>query len=946
MDFSEWLKHIATKWQMIWEKEGTFEADPDERPKYFCTFPIPYINGSVHVGHSYSALKVDLIARYKRMRGFNVMFPQGFHATGEPIVGAAKRLSSGDPIQRKTLKEYGIADKDIPKFKDPLHMAKVFKEMMLTDMKSVGLSIDWRRQYVTTTLTPVFSKFIEWQYLTLRDKGYVSQGSHPVIWCPSCKSPTGDHDRLEGEGVSVGEFTLLKFAFEDAFMLPATLRPETVYGVTNMYLVPDPLYKIVQVGDEKWIVSSATVEKLADQDYNPEVIGEFDPHSAFGKTCQNPVTGEDVLILPAKFIDPTTGTGVVMSVPAHAPVDWVALSALQTEPDQLAEFGVTADQIRSLKPIALIKVDGYGDFPAVEIIEEMEITDQTDAQIETATKTIYKKEFHGGVLREITGKWAGRKVSEVKDDMIEDFTAANAATGLLAPASRVMCRCGTQCHVKLLENQWFLNYGDEAWKEQTRQRLASMALYPPEVRSQFEYTIGWLKAKACARKSGLGTPLPWDLDWIVETLSDSTIYMSYYTMSKFVNAGQLKEEHAIVEFFDFVFLNKGDVDEVAKKSKLDKKLLLEIQSEFEYWYPMDLRSSGKDLIMNHLTFSIFQHEAIFRECHQPVAFGVNGFMSYQGQRMSKSRGVLTPSSTAVNTYGADLVRGGLLSAGEALNDASFSDQEVMSQSKWLETLAGMVRRITGGEKADSDMLLIDEWLESRMQGHCRTVAAAIENLMTRTAVVTALFGTMKDLRWYLRRRSNKLGPSFVSVIESVLKLLNPIYPHFCEELWEELGHGSEHLAFADYPQADARKENADAEFAENFIHEVMEDVSSITKVMKGTPSSIELIVAAGWKYEAYDILRSDPKSAMKKIMQNEEMRKLGKLVSKFVQKFVKEPYLAESKGKDREYAALIEAKEFLSEHYGVTVTVAHEEEATSDRASFAVPRRVAINIST
>ena len=945
MTFSEWLIDIGSKWQRIWEEEGTFHADPDERPSFFCTFPYPYINGSVHLGHSYSAMKVDAIARYKRMKGFNVLFPQGFHATGEPIVGMAKRLAQRDPIQIKVLKEFGFKEEDIPKFEDPLHIVKEFRKLMRYDMESAGLSIDWRREFVTTPLTPVYSKFIEWQYLTLKAKGYVKQGTHPVIWCPSCQSPTGDHDRLEGEGVSISDFTLLKFEYEDAFLVPATLRPETTYGVTNMYLRPDVDYKKIRIDDnENWIVSAETVIKLIDQEHNIEVISDFDPNSAFGKYCKNPLTGADVIILPAHFIDPTTGTGVVMSVPAHAPVDWVALNNLQAEPESLADFGVTAEQILAIKPIPLIKVDGYGEYPAVEIIEEMGITDQTDPRIEEATKTIYKKEFHTGVLLPITQEWAGKKVSEVKDDLTASLQSKGLAADLKEPASRVRCRCGTQCHVKILENQWFLDYGNPEWKAKLRERIENVQFYPPEIRTQFKNTIEWLHEKACARKSGLGTPLPWDPNWIVETLSDSTIYMAYYTISKYVNQGKVKERNAIPELFDYIFLGKGDLKEVAKASKLTQKLIKEMKAEFEYWYPMDLRSSGKDLVQNHLTFMLFQHLAIFRPEHQPKAVAVNGFMSYEGQKMSKSKGVLQPLSRAVSRFGADLVRAGLLAAGEGLNDANFNETEVIGLTRWLETIRAYVNRIASGEEPDEDYKQIDAWLVSRMQQHARTVSTAIESMQTRTALTTALFATINDLRWYLRRRDDKMGPIFKEMVESVLKLLTPMIPHFCEEMWDALGH-EKRISLEAYPEYDASRVDEDALAAEQLLEDVKEDIASISKVLKAEYSEIQLFVAAAWKYTAYETVRQDKKNAMKKIMSDPEMRKHGKAVSKFVQKLIKEPMLPPVRSKEQEFEALREIKSFLEKHFGAKIQVIHEEDSDNKRAELAIPGRVGIAFS-
>ena len=128
-------------------------------------------------------------------------------------------------------------------------------------MNLLGVSVDWRRSF--TTIDPIFNRFIEWQYRFLKRNGYVAQGTHPVIWCPSCESPTGDHDRLKGEGESPLEYVLFKFKLSSGEILPmATLRPETIYGVTNVWINPKARYVKAKVNDEIWIISEACVQKL------------------------------------------------------------------------------------------------------------------------------------------------------------------------------------------------------------------------------------------------------------------------------------------------------------------------------------------------------------------------------------------------------------------------------------------------------------------------------------------------------------------------------------------------------------------------------------------------------------------------------------------------------------------------------------------------------------
>ena len=147
------------------------------------------------------------------------------------------------------------------------------------------------------------------------------------------------------------------------------------------------------------------------------------------------------------------------------------------------------------------------------------MTDQSDEKLEEATKELYLKEFTDGKLNERCGDFNNEKVQFGRDKVrawlaekkhLEKFPVLENAP--------VHCRCGTECVVKILNNQWFLNYGDEEWKEQARNCFDEMNILPSNIRTEFKEVIDWLHERACARQQGLGTKLPWDKDWIVESL--------------------------------------------------------------------------------------------------------------------------------------------------------------------------------------------------------------------------------------------------------------------------------------------------------------------------------------------------------------------------------------------------------------------------------------------
>jgi leucyl-tRNA synthetase len=359
-------KQIEQKWQQRWEAAHLFEADPDpKREKKLVTFPFPYMNGPLHVGHTFTASRVDAYARFKRMQGYNVLWPWSWHWTGQPILGAAQRVARGDQAFIKVLREVdGVPEAELQKFVDPFYMAQYYTDEGRKAVKSIGFSVDWRREF--TTVMPTFQKFIEWQYKNLKEKGYVTRGTHPVVWCPKDQSPTGDHDRQSGEGVTPEEYTLIKYKLDSQTYLPAaTFRPETIYGITNMWINPDATYVEADVNGENWIISQEAAEKLKEQERKVTVKRSFKGAELIGKYFENPVTALKFPILPGWFVNPKIATGVVYSVPAHAPYDYLALRDLQQKPEVLAQFGVDPAVVKDNTPVSIIKIEGFGYYPAI-----------------------------------------------------------------------------------------------------------------------------------------------------------------------------------------------------------------------------------------------------------------------------------------------------------------------------------------------------------------------------------------------------------------------------------------------------------------------------------------------------------------------------------------------------------------------------------------------------
>ena len=532
---------------------------------------------------------------------------------------------------------------------------------------------------------------------------------------------------------------------------------------------------------------------------------------------------QEIPILEAEFVEPAIGTGLVMSVPAHAPKDYQALMDLKAKNHELAS---------KIEPIPIISTEGYGEIPAKEICEKMGVSDQSDQKLEEATNELYLKEFTDRKLKDKWGDFQNEIVqfgrNKVRDWLMENKHLEKFPVLENAP---VKCRCGTECVVKVLNNQWFLNYGDEEWKETARNCFDEMNILPNKITTEFKEVIDWLHERACARQQGLGTNLPWDKDWIVESLSDSVIYMAYYTMSRFVNDETLKPENLTREFFDFILLDKGDMSLAVSTSKLSEDVISMVKKEFQYFYPVDSRHSGRDLVQNHLSFFVLNHAAIFEEKLWPKEIVVNGSVMMDGAKMSKSMGNIIPLRTAIRDHGADPIRLAIISSAELLQDADFNMESVSGIKSKLESLLDECSTLKKGEI--DDLQTEDKWILSKTQSKIEEVTEAVEKMRLREALHEILFTFESDLSWYQKRVQAKKRDDVSGILHQInsarVAMLSPFAPHVAEEMWEKLGN-SELVSKSSWPEYSSDKVDVSVIQAEELLKSTIEDISNILKV--------------------------------------------------------------------------------------------------------------------
>ncbi len=862
-EFVEWLKSLSRKWWRVWEEAKVYEAEADpSKPKLFVTAAFMYPNSPAHMGHARTYLVADVIARFWRARGYNVLFPMGFHYTGTPIIAMAERVASGDRAFIEVLiKRFDVPPELVEKMKDPLFMARYFHEQSKETFKLYGLSIDWRREF--TTIDPEFRSFIHWQFRRLAEKGFVVQGTHPVGWCPKHGMPVGAHDTQGDVEPDIGEFVAIEFVGDDGVVYPtATLRPETVFGVTNIWINPSDEYVVIELENgRRWVVGARAAERLQHQ-MRFRIIDRFAGEKLVGKFVKNPVTGEKVPILPAKFVDSSFATGVVMSVPAHAPYDAAALEDLKKGVIELSPE--LRKIVESIEPRVLIEVPELGKVPAYEALARVGASSQLDREkLDEATKLVYSTELARGRMldlksfvpstpefRDIVEKVSGVDVQTAREIVKNALLERGAARIVYEIMNRpVFCRCGAEVVVKLLENQWFLDYGNPEWKKLARELLNSLKLVPEESRAQFEATIEWLRRRACARTRGLGVPLPWDPTWIIESLSDSTIYMAFYTVIHLIRSHGIEPSKLDDSFWNYVLLGIGDPNEIAKRLGVEPSVIERIRREFDYWYPLDWRVSGKDLIPNHLTFFIFNHAALFPREKWPRGIVANGWVLLRGGKMSKSRGNIVLLKDLVEHWGADVARLAMATGAEVPQDFEISDDLMKSSLATLQRVVETFERVTKILSDRACTELVDRWFLSEAYELFDRAAKNLENIRIRTAAIE-LFNNFVNLVDRYLSMVEKPCRDVVDVLRGWIVAISIYTPFLAEELWHRMGNES--LVVTErWPEKKFVDE--EALLAMEFVEQLIEDVRSIARATGiEKPKRIVLYV---YPRQAYEVLR-------------------------------------------------------------------------------------------
>ena len=816
---------------------------------------------------------------------------------GKKSKAAAK--ASSTKFQWEIMRSYGLSDAEISKFQDPYHWLIYFPPLAMEDLKAFGLGCDWRRTFITTEVNPFYDSFVRWQMRKLKKMGKIVKDLRYTIYSPLDGQPCADHDRASGEGVLPQEYTLVKMevipqfppklrALEGrkVFLAAATLRPETMYGQTNAWVLPDGKYGAFEINDtDVFILSERAALNLAYQKLSrvpekPSCLAELTGYDLIGLPLKSPLAFNEIIYaLPMLSILIDKGTGIVTSVPSDSPDDFMALHDLKTKPVFRAKFGVKDEWVLPFEVIPIINTPEFGDKSAEKICKDYGIQSQNEKEkLAEAKKLIYRGGFYEGTM--IVGEYAGMRVQEAKNLIRRKLLELGQAVVYSEPEKKVISRSGDECVVALTD-QWYITYGEPEWKQKAEECLASMNLYSNEVRHGFEHTLSWLNQWACSRSFGLGTRLPWDEDFLVESLSDSTLYMIYYTISHLLQKGNLygsntssvKPEQMTDEAWDFVFCGSP----FPKSSDICPSVLRKMKQEFEYWYPFDVRTSGKDLIQNHLTFCIYNHTAILAKHHWPRGFRCNGHIMLNSEKMSKSTGNFMTIRQAIQEFSADATRFSLADAGDGMDDANFVSETANAAILRLTKEISWMQEVIEGESSfrkGPSSTYADRVFANEINIEVKMTEKNYSEFMFREALKTGFYDLQAARDEY--RFSCGMGGMNRDLLWRFMdvqtRLMTPICPHFAEYVWKELLRNEGFVVKAGWPEADTP--DLTLKLANKYLQDsivsmrklLQKQVSGPKRADKSISSSAEnrptvgLIYVAeqydGWKAECLKILQS------------------------------------------------------------------------------------------
>jgi leucyl-tRNA synthetase len=747
---------VEKKWQAIWEDGGHFrvEADPS-KPKYYVLEMFPYPSGRIHMGHVRNYSIGDVVARFKRMEGFNVLHPMGWDAFGMPAENAA--------------------------IKHKLHPAAWTLDnidTMRVQLKRMGYSYDWRREIATCH--PGYYVHEQRFFLKFLEKGLVYRKHSPQNWCETCHTVLAneqvidgccwrcdqpvvqkdleqwflritdyaeellaDLDKLSGGwpervltmqrnwiGKSVGAeltFSLAEPVADADAITVFTTRPDTLFGATFMSVAAEhPLVPQLIAGKPQEAAVKAFVDKVRNMDRIVRTADDLEKEGVFtGAYCLNPATGKQIPIYVANFVLMGYGTGAVMAVPAHDQRDFEFARKYD-----LPLAVVISPVGESLDPATMDAA--YAD-PGV-LVNSGEFTG------------LANEEAKGRIIDWLDGSGRGKKSINYR---LRDWNISRQRYWG-APIPVIYCKkCGI---VPVPEKDLPVELPrDLAMREDGKSPLPASAAFTD------------VPCPTC------GGPARRETDTL------DTFFESSWYFARYASARETAQPFA--------------------------------PNEVDYWLPVDQYIGGIEHAILHLLYSRFFVKALrdlgYLRFDEPFSnLLTQGMVIKDGSKMSKSKGNVVDPDLMLGKYGADTVRVFILFAAPPEKDLEWSDTGIEGASRFLSRLWRLVTvELTGvltpvAACAPADALgmaaLPPIFAELRRREHA-TAAKAGADIRERFQFNTAIAAVMELINFlYANVDALKAEPkgnkAVSSAIGTLLTVLSPIAPHICEELWQAIGH--------------------------------------------------------------------------------------------------------------------------------------------------------------
>ncbi|MDY6764713.1 MAG: leucine--tRNA ligase [Halobacteria archaeon] len=904
-------REIEEKWQKRWEDEGVFEADDGEESKYYVLGMFPYTSGVLHMGHVRNYTITDAYARYKKMEGHEVLHPMGWDSFGLPAENAA--------IERDT---------------NPRDWTFECIDTMKEQMKALGFGYDWERE--VTTCKPEYYRWNQWLFKRFYEEDLVEYKAGEVNWCPSCETVLANEqvegeDRvcwrcdtpvekrsldqwyfkiteyadellealedLEGwpdnvrqmqrnwigrqEGAKV-EFEIRGYGSVDIF----TTRLDTIFGATYMALAPEhPIaHEIAHENQE--------VKDFIDRiDRDREVDPDTEKEGVFtGEYAVNPINGEEIPVYVADFVMMDIGTGAIMAVPGHDERDH--------------QFARKYDiEIRQ--------------------VIEPEVDETVDIDEEAFTED--------GVLVN-SGDYTGMTSEEARQAIVEDYDVA-------------------EHDVEYRLRDWLIS----------RQRY-------------WGTPIPVVHCDDCGRVLVPDEDLPVELPGFVHTTGNPLDEVDEFVNTECPECGEpaRRETDTMDTFVDssWYFLRYASPD--YEEGPFDTEVARQ-------WMPVDQYVGGIEHAVMHLLYSRFftrvlneldlidvrepftnllNQGMILNEAYRcdehgwiaPSEVGENHMCPNPGcgrklksevLSMSKSKKNGVSPQRIVDEFGADTARLFIMGASLPEKDFEWSQKGVESNRAFIERLYDLVTGFTSGSGSADKIERVEEYIEREIDVTVASATESYEEFRFNHAV-----RDIKNLVSTLEQYSDYKDPNrdvFERGLKTAVKMLSPIAPHVCEELWDELD-GNTMVAESDWPVA--REVDEDYETGKRLVENTRRDVREIRDVAGISEiDRIRIIVAPEWKYRAYEIARETEGDVMGEIMSNEEIRKHGDEAANYGQYLQRNHKALEDEltpEKEAEY--LRQAKWLFEREFKTDIVVESAEESDSERASNARPGKPAIHI--